>query len=159
VKVTARVTGDPVIGTGTTDAEGHVNVMVTIPAFTGDYMNIFVYAPPCNAAGAHFFYRAATATPPTSTPTRTPATPPATPSTTAVTTPPPTPPAPPSAGSGGVGFLTGNTGFDLALVALALVVFSSGFTLLGSSRKRATARVSETATRDPYSDEPPTPFN
>lgn len=172
VQVVARITGDPVIGTGKTDAEGHANIIVTIPAFSGDYLNIFTYAPPCNASGAHFFYRAVTPTP--VTPTRTPTQPTAVVTSTPPTSTPPTstplpateapkpPPAPPLAGTGG-GFGTGSTGFDLALVALALLVFSSGFTLLGSSRKRSAVRqvvtTDESRPASPFDDEPPTPFN
>lgn len=136
-KVTLRVTGDPVVATGTTDQYGHANILFTMQSFPGDQVAIQVRADPCNFAGAYFQYRAATATPVPTTPPAT-ATTPATPvPTTAVpTTPPPvTTPKPPPSGSAGQAALgLTSTGANLAIAGLALVIFCAGFVIWGSSR-------------------------
>lgn len=146
--VILRIAGDPVLGTGRTDSEGRANFVFTMPAFTGDYVNVFVTSLPCNSTGAHFFYKATTPSP--VPPTRTPTPPPASTPTpvvgaTVTATPPPpvvVTPAPPVAGSGSGAFGTAG-GFNVALVALALIVFSSGFALLGSSRRRRATVLAE----------------
>jgi hypothetical protein len=133
VTIILRIAGNPVLGTVTTDEEGRAYFEFTMPAFTGEYVNVFATAPPCNATGAHFFYRETT---PTAVPTRTP--PPAATSTPVPPTVPPTirptPPPPPA----GTGLLTeSSTGFNIALIAVALIVFSSGFAIWGSGRRRS----------------------
>ena len=131
VKVILRVTGDPVVGIGHTDVEGRATVVFTMQSFPGDYVNVFATAPPCNSTGAHFFFRE-------TTPSPVPTPRPPTPQPPTVVPPPlptiipPTPP-PPVAGSG---LFSGEAmSFNMALIALALVVFSSGFALWGSSRR------------------------
>jgi len=136
--VTLRVAGDPVVATGTTDENGHANILFTMQSFPGSQVAIQVRANPCNFAGAYFTYREATPTPPatvTTTPpatATTPATPvPTTPATAAIT---PTPKAPPSgsAGEAALGLTSG--GATLAIAGLALVVFTAAFVIWGSSR-------------------------
>ena len=159
--VILRIAGDPVLGTGKTDSEGRAYFSFTMLAFTGDYVNVFVTSTPCNAAGAHFFYQPTTPSPipPTRTPTpplaSTPTPTPAVISTVTATPPPVVvTPAPPVAGSGS-GILGTGAGFNLALVALALLVFSSGFALLGSSRRqRATVQADSFALREAAGPDP-----
>ncbi|MFN0147490.1 MAG: hypothetical protein ACKVT1_13335 [Dehalococcoidia bacterium] len=136
VTVILRVTGDPVVGIGRTDVEGRAYVIFTMPSFPGDYVNVFATAPPCNSTGAHFFYRE---TPPTPVPTARPTATPFVPAPPTPTLPPVIPPTPPPPAAG-AGLFTGDAmTFNMALIALALVVFSSGFALWGSSRRRRPA--------------------
>jgi hypothetical protein len=149
VTVILRVPGNPVVATGTTDAEGRANIVFTMLEFPGDRVAIFVTATPCYAAGAYFELREVTPTPtfaPTETPTPT-ATVTTTPPTTTVTTTPTTPataatktatprpvsPQAPVAGTGGDGGF-GGSGANLALVGLALVIFCGAFALWGTTR-------------------------
>lgn len=138
-KVTLRVAGDPVVATGTTDENGHANILFTMQSFQGSQVAIQVRAEPCNFAGAYFKFREATPTPVPTTPpatATTPATPqPTTPATAATTAPPTvTPKAPPagSAGEAALGLTAG--GANLAIAGLALVVFTAAFVIWGSSR-------------------------
>jgi hypothetical protein len=158
VDIILRVTGDPVVATGTTDAEGRANILFTMPAFPGDRVAILATASPCYAAGAYFERRdvtptptrtpiPATATPPPATPTTppatatTPATTPATPTRPAVT------PVAPVAGSGSDGGF-GSAGMNLALVGLALVIFCGAFAIWGSTRQLMPARAWRRRDRD-----------
>jgi hypothetical protein len=128
IDVILRVTGDPVVATGTTDAEGRANIVFTMPDFPQTGVNIFVTTAPCFSAGARFTFRTDVPTAPPITP----ATPVVQPTATAI---PPTP-QPPVAGDGsGGGFAGGDLGTNLALIALALVVFSSAFGILAGIRR------------------------
>lgn len=139
IEVIARVAGNPVVGTGTTDADGRANIIITIPDFS-ERVAIFVQASPCYAAGAYFEYREVTPTP-TRTPIPATATPTSTPALPTVTPPPPTPtPQPPIAGTGSSGSALG-TGMNLAIVGLALAIFCGAFALWGSTRSLQAQRI------------------
>ncbi|MGD9934194.1 MAG: hypothetical protein AB7T37_10815 [Dehalococcoidia bacterium] len=133
--VTLRVAGDPVVATGTTDENGHANIIFTMQSFTGSQVAIQVRAAPCNFAGAYFKFREATPTPVPTTPpatATTPATPqPTTPATAAIT---PTPKAPIAGSAGEAAFGLTAGGANLAIAGLALVVFTAAFVIWGSSR-------------------------
>ncbi len=149
VRVIFRSAGDPVVGTGKTGPDGRGEIKITVPGgiSNGAYW-VFVTDEngDCDSS-ARFTVRDVPPPPP---PTPRPATPPPTqPPTTNVTPPPttPPPPQPPSAGSGAAGGFAGS-GLNLALIGLALAVFSSGFALWGSShRRRVHAPASNRASR------------
>lgn len=145
VSVILRVAGNPVVATGTTDAEGRANITFTMQDFTGDRVAILATAKPCWAAGAYFERRTVTPTPvrtpiaETETPTAVPTTPAVTVTATPPTpTQPPATPKPPVAGTGSGGF--GSTGMNLALVGLTLVMFCGAFAIWGSTRRTKAAR-------------------
>jgi hypothetical protein len=139
VTVILRVPGNPVVATGTTDAEGHANIVFTMQDFSGSQVAILATASPCFAAGAYFRFAAVT---PHDHPTPTPTTPP--PATTVpptvATTVPPTP-RPPIAGGDGDASGFGSAGMNLALAGLTLAIFCGAFAIWGATRQTRPVRV------------------
>ncbi|MFN0095752.1 MAG: hypothetical protein ACKVVT_13370 [Dehalococcoidia bacterium] len=150
VAVILRVTGDPVVATGTTDLEGRGNFVFTLPGSLGKgvvTIHVTTRDVPCFAgAGARFTVTDPTPTPPppTPTPTKPPstATPPpptaTTPLATVTSTPPPASPTPrpPVAGFGiEDDGSTGGPGGTLTLLTIVFAIFSVGFAMVAGSRR------------------------
>jgi hypothetical protein len=151
IEAVFRVSGDPIVGTATTDANGEATFKITIPAGPDGLYWILVRGVAKNCVHASVRFQIAPLTPtavPTSTPIATP-TPTRTPTpvTPGVPTPTPTPitptPAAPSAGNGpGAAGGTG-LGVDFSVIALGIGLLGVGFGLLGNVQRRTmvTARV------------------
>ena len=136
VNAILRVTGDPVVATGTVDSQGEAYLQFTVPtAADGTYWILVAQENrTCVHAAVHFQIGANPPTPTPVPPTATPTTPPTTP-----VASPTAPPQPPVAGSGSLGNAwVLNSGF----AALGLFVMASGFSLLSLTqrRRRATSR-------------------
>jgi hypothetical protein len=135
-----RVPGNPVVATGTTDAEGRANITFTMQQFSGSQVAILATASPCFAAGAYFRFAAI---PPHEHPTPTPTSPP--PATTVpptvATTAPPTPRPPIAGGSGDASGGFGSAGMNLALAGLTLAIFCGAFAIWGATRQTRPVRV------------------
>ena len=132
-----RVTGDPVVASGTIDANGEAYLTFTVPqAPNGTYWILVAQANrTCVHAAVHFTIGPApTATPtlppPTATPTLPPPATPATPATPVIS--PTAPPAPPVAGLGGG---TSNLGIDAGLASIAFFAMAAGFGTLAVARR------------------------
>ena len=128
-----RITGDPVVATGTVDSNGEATLLFTVPTGPDGTYWILVAQEnrTCVHAAVHFQIGQVPPTPTPNPPTATPTNPP-TPTAPAVS--PTAPPQPPVAGSGsGVNRLVINS----SIAAAGLFVMASGFSLLSlRPRKR-----------------------
>lgn len=160
-ELTLRIGGDPIVGSGTTDANGTIVFTFVVPYYpSGTYALRAPNANLCGIIGELTILpglpptATATRPPATATPTATPTTPPAqtataTPTPTmavaTATTPPPTPRVPVTgSGSDGSGPLSGSG--NLAMIALGLVLVASAFTALRLNQWLATARPDDWST-------------
>ncbi len=130
-----RVTGDPVVATGTVDSQGEAYLQFTVPtAPDGTYWILVAQENrTCVHAAVHFTIGANPPTPTPVPPTATPTTPPTTTTPTTPIVSPTAPPQPPVAGSGTLGNAwVLNSGF----AALGLFVMAAGFSFLSLTRRK-----------------------
>lgn len=125
-----RVTGDPVVATGTIDASGQAYLPFTVPqAPNGTYWILVAQENrTCVHAAVHFTIGPTPPVTPTVPPPPTPTLPP--PPTPAIS--PTAPPQPPVAGTGST---TGDLGIDAGLAAIAFFAMAAGFGTLAVARR------------------------
>ena len=158
-ELTLRIGGDPVVASGTTDANGRIVFTFVVPYYTsGTYALRAPNANLCGIIGELTILPGLpptpTATPPTNTPTPTPTTVANTPTptptlalvTSTPTTPPPTPRVP-AAGNGSSGGPLDSNG-NLAMIALGLTLVAGAFLALRLNHRLAPATADDTWSTD-----------
>jgi len=129
VNATFRVTGDPIVATGTTDAQGEAYLTFTVPQAPDGVYWILAHQVNRTCVHASVHFRIGTV-PPTPTPTTPPPLPTVTP-----TIPPPAispTPLPPVAGSGPG---SGNPLMDFPVAVAGCWLAAAGFVVLMASRR------------------------